>query len=214
MPKMTLFQFWNTDKGPDEVEELLASWSKDPAFDYHRFNTESAAAFIERNFDQRTLFAYRACGVPAMQADFFRYCVLYIKGGVYVDADTQNSNRLPELLQNRERGLLMMRETRVANDFLFVRNEKDPLYLLVIGQMVKNIEGQISNNVWEVTGPGIMTKLYHGENSRSAFKNFEFEMASVVREYVLFKHDLAYKKTADDWRSNLGTEKKSIFLSQ
>jgi mannosyltransferase OCH1-like enzyme len=117
--KPKLFQFWNTERAPDEVEVLMRTWADDPAFDYHRFNAETADAFIEANFDGRTLAAYRKCAVPAMQADYFRYCALYVHGGVYVDADTENSKRLPEIFEGRTRGLLMTREDRVANDFLY-----------------------------------------------------------------------------------------------
>lgn len=87
--KLKLFQFWNREHAPDEVELLMESWAKDPEFDYHRFNKETADVFIEANFDRRTIEAYRKCGVPAMQADFFRYCALYVHGGAYVDADTK-----------------------------------------------------------------------------------------------------------------------------
>lgn len=207
-----LFQFWNLPEAPTEVEALLDTWKNDAAFDYCRFNSESADSYIETHFDLRTLAAFRSCGIPAMQADFFRYCALFVEGGVYVDADTSNSGRLPELLQGRARGLLMNRETRVANDFLYVVKAGDPLYGKVVEQAVVNVEGRISSNVWEVTGPGIMTKLHHGPTSASIFDGFDFEPARVVREYVLFQHDLAYKKGGGDWRNALKPGSKSIYV--
>jgi mannosyltransferase OCH1-like enzyme len=210
-PKPKLFQFWNTEHAPAEVEILMQGWAEDPAFDYHRFNTNSADAFIEAHFDKQTLAAYRECGVPAMQADFFRYCALYVHGGVYVDADTENSLRLPELLQTRVRGLLMKRQERVANDFLYVVNSADPLYLTVIETAVSNISDRISNNVWEVTGPGIMTQLRFDPDARKFFDGFDFEAARIVRDYVLFKHDLEYKSGNEDWRTFRDSDALSIF---
>jgi mannosyltransferase OCH1-like enzyme len=206
-----LFQFWNTEKAPDEVEVLMQTWAEDPSFEYHRFNVGSADAFIEAHFDGRTLAAYRKCGVPAMQADFFRYCVLYVYGGVYVDADTKNSGRLPDLLQGRRNGLLMTRETRVANDFLYVREAKAQLYEKTIEGAIDNVEREISNNVWIVTGPGIMTRFHHDPDSRYLFEPYDLEPARVVREFVLFQHDLGYKKGDDDWRASLGVKGSPIF---
>ena len=210
--KTKLFQFWNTERAPDEVEVLMQTWADDPHFDYARYTTGTAEAFIETHFDARTLAAYRKCGVPAMQADFFRYCALYVFGGVYVDADTKNSGRLPELLEGRERGLLMTRETRVANDFLYVRASGEELYRSAIALAVENIEGEITNNVWMVTGPGIMTRFYHEEESKHLLAPFDMEPARVVREYVLFQHDLAYKKGEDDWRKKLQDKERTIFV--
>jgi mannosyltransferase OCH1-like enzyme len=209
--KPKLFQFWNTERAPDEVEVLMQTWAEDPQFEYHRFRTETADAFIAANFDRRTLAAYRKCGVPAMQADFFRYCALYVHGGVYVDADTKNSGRLPELLKGRVRGLLMTRETRVANDFLYVCEPKEDLYLEVIKVAVDNIERENSNNVWAVTGPGIMTQFFHKDETKHLVETFELEPARVVREYVLFQHALEYKKSDDDWRKNLKDFTRTIF---
>lgn len=209
--KFRLFQFWNTGRAPDEVEDLMQSWADDPTFEYYRFTTETADAFIKANFDDRTLAAYRKCGVPAMQADFFRYCALYIYGGVYVDADTKNSGRLPQLLQGRKHGLLMTRETRVANDFLYVRSINTLLYQKVIERAVENVESEVSNNVWMVTGPGIMTKLRKLKGDSPLFKDFDFAPVSVVKDYVLFQHRLAYKDGVNDWRQALGVRRNTIF---
>ena len=208
---INLFQFWNTPTAPKEVEDLLASWEADPAFNYRRFNTETAEQFIEKHFDDRTLKAFRKCKVPAMQADFFRYCALFVHGGVYVDADTKNSGRLPELLHGRKHGLLMTRETRVANDFLYVCDPHTDLYRMVIERAIENVEGEISNNVWMVTGPGIMTGFFHEPDEQYLLQPYDKEPARIVREYVLFQHDLKYKKSDDDWRSALGKGATTIF---
>lgn len=144
---INLFQFWNNPTAPDEVEALMETWKQAPGFTYHRYNTETAAAFITQHFDVRTLAAFRKCKVPAMQADFFRYCALYVEGGVWVDADTASLGLLADYLDPRQRGLLMMRQTRVANDFLFVSQPKDALFARVIENAVQNVEQGISNNV-------------------------------------------------------------------
>jgi mannosyltransferase OCH1-like enzyme len=210
--KPKLFQFWNTECAPDEVEVLMQTWARDPAFDYHRFNAETADAFIETNFDGRTLAAYRKCGVPAMQADFFRYCALYVHGGVYVDADTKNSGRLPELLEGRKLGLLMTREARVANDFLYVCDAEAELYRKTIECAILNVNSEISNNVWMVTGPGIMTRFFHDATEKHLLAEYAMEPASIIRNYVLFQHNLVYKKSDDDWRKKIDSIKSSIYL--
>ncbi|WP_371223616.1 glycosyltransferase family 32 protein [Roseovarius sp. 2305UL8-3] len=208
---MQLFQFWNTPTAPAEVERLMDSWAKEDSFTYRRFDEESAAAYIDTHFEPRVLQAYRQCAVPAMMADFFRYCALYQEGGIYVDADTHNGGGLPDLIVPAARGMLMLRETRVANDFLFVRAPRDPLYEKVIAQLVENVEGRISNNVWLVTGPGIMTHMYHNPALRPCFDGFDFQPARVVREIVQFRNDLAYKSSDDDWRGKIDDTDASIF---
>ena len=76
---------------------------------------------------------------------------------------------------------------------------------------ILNIEKKISNNVWQVTGPGIMTRLRNDPQSEVIFERFDFQPARFVRQYVLFKHDLDYKSGKADWRKFQHTDAASIF---
>ena len=59
-----------------------------------------------------------------MQADFFQYCVLFITGGLYVDADTENLGNLNKFAQTQKDGALMMRQNRVANDIMYLARHR------------------------------------------------------------------------------------------
>jgi mannosyltransferase OCH1-like enzyme len=197
-----LVQFWHAADPPAEVAELLATWEADPAFAYRRYDLPAATELIAEHFDERLRSAFAACAVPAMQADVFRYAALFVHGGLYLDADTSNGGGLSALLENASRGLLMDRRGKIANDVLYFRRSKDPLLKYVLGCAVDNIERRISNNVWEVTGPGIMTKLHRSSSPEAAalFDGFRIESHLVIREAVIPKWSMQYKETADDWR--------------
>jgi mannosyltransferase OCH1-like enzyme len=51
------------------------------------FDERSARAFIGGSLDARHERAFERCYHPAMQADYFRLCYLFVEGGFYVDAD-------------------------------------------------------------------------------------------------------------------------------
>ena len=206
-----LFQFWNTTEPPAQVAQLMASWEADPAFSYRRYTTETADAYIAKHLDARTLEAYRQCAIPAMQADFFRYCALFVEGGVYVDADTECGGDLAAFIEHCTRGMLMNRETRIANDFLFVCAANDPLFERCIEDAVQNIEKRVSNDVWQVTGPWIMTKLYNAERTKPMFDGFTIRPVTAVRNVVQFRHKLDYKSGPDDWRQHREAQAASIF---
>lgn len=201
--KMKLFQYWNTRAVPDEVETLMRTWEHDTAFEYWRYHEETAIAYLRYHFGPRELKAFQSCGVPAMQADFFRYCALQAEGGIYVDADTYRGGNLAGLLAEADRGMFMTRETRVANDFLFVREPGDPLFRRFVDQAVENIERRSSQNVWKVTGPWIPTELYKSPGGSVLFEGFSIRPVKDIRGIVCFKHKMDYKNTADDWRCNL-----------
>ncbi len=181
----------------------MASWRSDPAFTYEAYDHTAAELLIETHLDARTLSAFRQCAVPAMQADLFRYCALFALGGLYIDADTLNGSGLPGMLTRlaSERGALMTRHGRVANDFIFIRAPRDVLLQRTLEIAVHNIERRISNNVWEVTGPGIFTSLYADPEARPLFDDLPVLPVQEVRKFVLFRWDLEYKKNPDDWRN-------------
>ena len=209
---MKLFQFWDTETAPDEVEPLMATWANSSDVVYERYSTDMAAEYIEGRYDARTLAAFLACRVPAMQADFFRYCALHHEGGVYVDADTRRRGDLMEFLARGKRGILMQRRNRIANDFLFVRDAGNELFARFIQQAIQNIEGRIANDVWQVTGPGIPTGLYRSENERHLFSGFSILPIRQVKTVVQFQQEMDYKLGEADWRFGMDTNaQKSIF---
>ncbi|WP_187394085.1 glycosyltransferase family 32 protein [Oceaniovalibus sp. ACAM 378] len=210
-PHQNLFQFWNTKEIPYEIEQLMRTWEVVPSFSHRIYDTKMAESYIAAHIGSRAHTAFLKCDVPAMQADFFRYCALYHEGGVYIDADTESSGDLASLIADEERGVLMKRQTRVANDFLFFRHLKDPLLNRVIEQAILNIEGRISNNVWLVTGPGIMTNMYQDEAQRPIFDGITFRDVGIVRKIVRFRNDLEYKNSDSDWRQSLDAGSSSIF---
>ena len=201
---MRLVQYWHSATPPEEVAALIESWRRDPQLEHALFDREAAADFILHRYGARHRAAFDRCAVPAMQADFFRYCHLHAVGGAYVDADTENGGGLPALVGNASVGMLMRRHGNVANDFLFVREPGHPLFAEVIARAVENIEAARSNNVWEVTGPGIMTGLYNRSEAADLFAPFTFVPVEEVRRVVMFRWDLAYKSGQEDWRVALG----------
>ena len=89
VPK-TIVQFWDDlERLPEDVRECISTWSrwKTCGFVHHVFDIAGAAQFISRSLAPDYARAFTRCYHPAMQADYFRLCYLFIEGGMYVDAD-------------------------------------------------------------------------------------------------------------------------------
>lgn len=86
----TIVQFWHdAEQLPEDVKECISSWSrwKTCGFDHLVFDMAGAAQFISRSLGPDHARAFTLCYHPAMQADYFRLCYLFVEGGFYVDAD-------------------------------------------------------------------------------------------------------------------------------
>lgn len=89
-PTRTIVQYWHDlSTLPGDVGECIASWRRWSSFGiaHSLFDEQSARAFIHGELGPRHVQAFDNCYHPAMQADYFRLCYLFVEGGLYVDAD-------------------------------------------------------------------------------------------------------------------------------
>lgn len=85
-----IVQFWHDLRElPEDIEECITSWTNwsTRGFKHHLFDEHRAKEFICNSLGKRFERAFERCYHPAMQADYFRLCYLFVEGGFYVDAD-------------------------------------------------------------------------------------------------------------------------------
>jgi hypothetical protein len=83
-----IHQTWKTKATNPQVDRLRLSWiDMHPGFKYTLYDDTDIDRFIRAYFDDRVYTTYKRILNGSLKADFFRYCVLYIHGGVYVDID-------------------------------------------------------------------------------------------------------------------------------
>jgi hypothetical protein len=83
---------------------------------------------------------------------------------------------------------------------MFFSEIYDPLLAEVINRSIRNIESRFSNNVWLVTGPGILSTLYFIEKRKDLFSGIKIVSVRDARHFFEFKSKLAYKLEKSDWR--------------
>jgi mannosyltransferase OCH1-like enzyme len=206
-------QFWDAPQAPQDVEELMASWHTDPLFAYHRFSWESAHAFIRDRFDRRTLAVFESCAVPAMQCDVFRLCWLFEEGGIYVDADQGNRGRNESFTDRTVRGHLFFRNPSagiIGNGLMSFFNPRDPLVEALLERVCANVEHQVDNAVWAVTGPGVISRLFAelGRN-HALFQNVRIHGVIDLRYAMNFVR-CEYKSSPTHWPKATGSMYRSI----
>ena len=88
IPKQ-IFQTFKTKKLP-----FITKWHiwnmkrRNPDYSYQLFDDNEVRIFLEQEFPPKYLKAYDRLTIGAAKADFFRYAILYKKGGVYLDVDS------------------------------------------------------------------------------------------------------------------------------
>ncbi len=85
IPK-NIFQTHASTELTEGAYKAIQSWRElNPTWNHYFFTDADQRIFIEENFSPDVLWAYDQLIPGAYKADFWRYCILYIKGGIYVD---------------------------------------------------------------------------------------------------------------------------------
>ncbi len=77
----------------------MSSW-KLKAYDYHRYNDQSAWDFTKQHSDSQVLRAFESSAHPTLRADLIRLAVLSVKGGVWGDAHDRCCGSLEAMTGN------------------------------------------------------------------------------------------------------------------
>lgn len=204
--RLRVFQYWHDADPPDDVREVMESWHVRGL--RHQLFDETAARRLIDSVSPSAGAAFRACAVPAMQSDLFRYAALWLHGGVYADVSLRNHDVLA--LPGGPRGALFLRGTpeeppvRIVNGLMLVRKRHDPLLRWALDQATANVRARSSRNTWEVTGPGVLTRLLEADEAGllDGFSLVPYDDARPHVEPVW----LPYKRGETDWRRYLDRE--------
>ena len=83
---LKIYQTWYTKDLPPYMSRCVESIKSDnPEFKHYLYDDTDCLNFIRDNFDSDVAFAYQSLVPGAYKADLWRYCILYIYGGIYLD---------------------------------------------------------------------------------------------------------------------------------
>jgi len=161
-----IWQTWETkDLSPKMLECVDKLKKNNPTFTYHLFDNADRRKFIKDNFPEEVVLAYDALIPGAYRADLWRYCVLYIHGGIYMDIKLQfEEGSLKDYINNENfvSDSSKIKETcdSVYNGFI-VSKKGNLILLKSIINIVYNVSKEYyGENPWAVTGPKLLGKNY------------------------------------------------------
>lgn len=160
-----IFQTWFTKELPQKMRETVEDLkTKHLDFKYEFFDDSDCRQFIAENFENDVLSAFDKLIPGAYKADLWRYCVLYIRGGIYVDIkfNTTYEFTLNDFLDKEYfvRDLPTFGRRGIYNAFM-VCKKGNPILMNAIKRIVENVKNQFyGNNPLEVTGPELLINYF------------------------------------------------------
>lgn len=206
IPK-SIIQTWENKNFEPEFQKLIDTWKyHNPNYEHIVFDKYEREDFIRNNFDKDVLDTYNSIIPGAYKVDLFRYCYLYINGGVYVDVDTKCLGSLDKfLLQGIEFVVpidlnLNPREGKHNLACGFIASiPGHPVLLNCINSIVYNIKNKINfESKLDFTGPGMLGRSvnkYIGNKETESF--VDKDGISNKIHYLKFEQGTEYVKNKD-----------------
>ncbi|CAM4262207.1 Glycosyltransferase sugar-binding region containing DXD motif-containing protein [Pedobacter westerhofensis] len=132
---------------------------KNPEYAYEFYDDARIAVFLQEEFGAEVFELYSRLNIGAAKADFFRYAVLYKKGGIYVDIDSGINSRLDDFIRADDVAVI----TREGDPTLYAQwaliySPGHPFLEKTIEMVLSNIrQDKYPHDVHRMTGPTVYT---------------------------------------------------------
>jgi len=169
---LKIFQTWHTSNLPKQMKEAVNKLKKNnPEFEYIFHDDNQCREFIANHFPDMVLYAFDNLVPGSYKADIWRYCILYIYGGIYIDIKFEPVNDFKLFsLVDKEYFVLDRYLDMIKYDFnkigiyngLMIMKSKNEILKKALNQIIKNV---INKNYGispiHISGAGLLGSLLH-----------------------------------------------------
>ena len=160
---------WKTSNEPvssSHIQTILASLSKqNPRYKINYMNDTQCQTFIQYHFPLQVYVAFN-CLIPgAYTADLFRYCALFIEGGVYGDIKQKYEYPLDDIIDMQSNCIQwtrdLPRQIKPAVQISFMAAPpRHPIFKKAIQEITNNVFFNCYTcGILGVSGPDLMGKI-------------------------------------------------------
>ena len=168
----------------DEIYNSSISWLLcNPEYTYEYYDDRKCIDFIKEYFPPEVLHAFYSLVPGAYKADLFRYCYLYIKGGIYTDIDNICMCNLKNFILDNDTFVSVRDRPRGAIYNAFIASTpKNPVFKNAIDNIVHNVKykiypinitGEYNDKYLAITGPICLGKSLNAFLNRELTHDFE-----------------------------------------
>jgi mannosyltransferase OCH1-like enzyme len=185
---MNIYQTWYTTNLPTHMKKCVEQLkNNNPEFNHYLYDDNECLKFIKENYDDEVVNAYNSLVPGAYKADLWRYCILYINGGIYIDIKFECINEFKFISLLDKEYIVLDRKVGWYNkgwhniqkgiyNGLMICKPKNKLLF----EMIKTIINNIKNNFYGLnslnpTGPILYGITY--EKYNKLINNYELTYA-------------------------------------
>lgn len=204
IPK-TIIQTFKTNKLPWITRLQIALFKrKNKAYTYEFYDDAAIEQFLAKEYGAEILKLYKRINIGAVKADFFRYMILYKKGGVYLDIDSLITKNLDKLIRPDDEAIIAKEgHIHYYAQWALIYNAGHPFLAKTIEMMIDNLKNnRFPNSGHEMTGPTVYTaaiKACIAENPSVKYREYKIDYGEFFKFKYAFNKSV-YANRNEHWK--------------
>ena len=213
---LKLYTCWHTKELPPlmraNYQQLKAS---NPEFEHHLFDENDCREFIKNNFGKGVLNAYNSLIPCSYKSDLWRFCILYINGGIYMDIKYKCSNNFKLIELTEKEHFVRDRPVNMTYTALIAVKPQNKIMLNCINQIVQNVKTKYyGRTALCPTGPSLLGKYF----SKEDFETMEIYFTDTTtdnfsKDYMVYKNTIVLTYY-DEYRNEQKRYQKNKYYAE
>jgi mannosyltransferase OCH1-like enzyme len=219
---LDVYTCWHTRDLPPlmkkNYEKLI---SDNPKMSFHLYDENECREFIKTHFDPYVLNAYDSLIPCSYKSDLWRYCILFIKGGIYMDIKFQCVNNFRLIALTEQEHFVRDRDPPGGTlTGLMVCKPDNPILFNCIRQIVRNVQTKFyGDSALSPTGPNLLGLFFSKIEKKMMPMYFENATANGRDNYYIalnlgHNNDVIILKMYDEYREEQKIYQKNQYYSK
>ncbi len=154
--------------------------------EYRYVSTEARLSYIESNFSDEIISAYKMLVDGASQADLWRLLVLNKEGGVYMDIDAHLVWPLSKIVRAEDSEVFVLNKQHYTNYFI-ASQKNNPILEETVNIIIDNIKNKkIEGGVYSLTGPTALNIALENKDFNHRYYRETCVQGSFTNEYFQY----------------------------
>ncbi len=202
-----VYQTWSSKELPSKMKLFRDKMIKDnPEFTFHLYDDADCEEFIQKHFHPIVLWAYQSLKPGAYKADLWRYCVMFVHGGIYMDIKYRpiHDFRLIALTEKehfvKDFSFIKRRSNQEMNggiyNALIVSKPYNPIFQKSIQRIVTHIQNEYYGiNPLSPTGPLLLKHIVPEKEKKKIQMQFHRDQEMIyLHRFPILQYYPDYRK--------------------
>jgi mannosyltransferase OCH1-like enzyme len=179
---------------------------KNKGYTYEFYDDERIDNFIREAYPPAVYEAYSRLQIGAAKADFFRYAILYKRGGIYLDLDGRILVNLDKYLKETDVAILSKEKSNgiFYSQWALIYDKKHPFIHRTLQYLLRNMQqNRHLHNIHALSGPTVYTRAVQDElkaNPEVPYRLIPPDYDGMMHYHSLLSRGLLYRGSSKHWR--------------